>query len=108
MRHNEITMAELSLDAVIKRLVAHAADLKGRGILHAAVFGSVARGEAGEKSDVDVLVELDSEAGLTLLDYVAVQLYLEQVLGRPVDMANRKTLKPLLRDQILAEAVDAF
>ncbi|MCP3958163.1 MAG: hypothetical protein GY719_09960 [bacterium] len=63
----------LSLKQILSRLAGHAAVLQGRGVLHAAIFGSVARGEARADSDVDVLVELDSNAGLTLLDYVAVK-----------------------------------
>ena len=98
----------LSLKQVLSRLTGNAADLQRRGVLHAAVFGSVARGEAGADSDVDVLVELDSAAGLTLLDYVAVKRKIEKIIGGPVDLANRKNLKPLLRQNILDEAVYAF
>jgi len=90
------------------RLAAHADELRRRGVRRAAVFGSVARGEAGPNSDVDVLVELDTVAELTLLDYVAIERRLSQILRRPVDLVNRKTLKPYLRERILAEAVDAF
>jgi len=99
---------ESFLDHVLARLTRHAAELRRRGVDHAAVFGSVARGEAREDSDVDVLVDLAPEAELTLLDYVAIQSFLEQILGRRVDMANRKTLKPLLRRRIVDEAVHAF
>ncbi len=50
-----------TLDEALSRLRAHADELRGRGVLHAAVFGSVARGEAREDSDVDVLIELDPD-----------------------------------------------
>ena len=98
----------ISLGAAIKRLSAHADDLRRRGIIRAAVFGSVVRGEAGIDSDIDILVDLDPNAKITLLDYVRLQSLLEEILRFPVDMVNRKTLKPLLRDRILAEAVNAF
>lgn len=97
-----------ALRAMIERLGAHADELRARGIRHAAVFGSVARGDSGPQSDVDVLVEIDSAAELTLLDYVAIERRLSEILLRPADLVNRKTLKPFLRERILAEAVDAF
>lgn len=67
------------------------------------VFGSVARGEAGEESDVDFLVELDQ--GRSLLDHAALKVELEELLGRPVDVATVRGLKPRVREHILAEAV---
>ncbi|OHC74754.1 MAG: nucleotidyltransferase [Rhodospirillales bacterium RIFCSPLOWO2_12_FULL_58_28] len=98
----------ISLAAAIKRLSSHADDLRRQGIAHAAVFGSIVRGEARTDSDIDVLVDLDPDAELTLLDYVTLQSRLEEILCFPVDMVNRKTLKPFLRDNIIAEAVNAF
>jgi predicted nucleotidyltransferase len=105
---NNDTNGRTELQAAMARLAAHADELRRRGVRSAAVFGSVARGEAGPNSDVDVLVELDSDAALTLLDYVALEQRLSAILLRPVDLVNRKTLKPFLRERILAEAVDAF
>jgi hypothetical protein len=67
------------------------------------VFGSVARGEAGEESDVDFLVEL--EPGRSLLDHAALKVELEEFLGRSVDVATVRGLKPRVREHILAEAV---
>lgn len=67
------------------------------------VFGSVARGEAGEASDVDFLVNL--EAGRSLLDHAALKVELEGLLGRPVDVATVRGLRPRVRERILAEAV---
>lgn len=67
------------------------------------LFGSVARGEDSEDSDVDFLVVL--EAGRSLLDHAALKLALEGLLGRPVDVATERGLKPKFRDRILSEAV---
>lgn len=66
------------------------------------VFGSVARGEAREASDVDLLVEL--EPGRSLLDLVALQLDLEELLGTSVDVLTEGGLYWLLRRRIVAEA----
>jgi predicted nucleotidyltransferase len=67
------------------------------------VFGSVARGDAGPDSDVDVLVEMS--AGRTLLDVVAIKQDIEDLLGRRVDVMTEAALSPYLRDTVLREAV---
>jgi predicted nucleotidyltransferase len=67
------------------------------------VFGSVARGEATAQSDVDFLVEL--ERGRSLLDHAALMVDLENLLGRRVDVATERGLKPRVREVILREAV---
>jgi predicted nucleotidyltransferase len=67
------------------------------------VFGSVARGEADEQSDIDFLVEL--EPGRTLLDLGGLQYDLEQLLGRRVDVVTERGLKPRIRERMLREAV---
>jgi predicted nucleotidyltransferase len=67
------------------------------------IFGSVARGEAGSDSDVDLLVKL--APGRSLLDHVALWQDLEDLLGRKVDLVSEKALHRLIRDQILKEAV---
>ena len=67
------------------------------------VFGSVARGEADEKSDIDFLVEM--EPGRTLFDLSGLLLDLEAVLHTPVDVVTEKGLRPRVRERVLAEAV---
>jgi uncharacterized protein len=73
------------------------------GATRVRLFGSVARGEAGEKSDVDFLVEM--ERGRSLLDRAALMLELENLLKRRVDVATERGLKESLRAEILREAV---
>lgn len=65
------------------------------------VYGSVARGEAGPMSDVDVLVEM--EEGRSLLDLAALHLELEEIVGYPVEIGT--DVKPRLRERVHAEAV---
>jgi hypothetical protein len=67
------------------------------------VIGSVARGEADEKSDIDFLVEM--EPGRTLLDMGGLLMDLRQFLGREVDIVTEKGLKKRIRDRVLLEAV---
>jgi predicted nucleotidyltransferase len=73
------------------------------GARNVRVFGSVARGQADERSDVDFLVEMDP--GRSLLDLGGLQAELEALLGCPVDVVTEKALKPRIRGRILAEAV---
>lgn len=73
------------------------------GARHVRVFGSVARGEADERSDVDFLVDLDK--GQSLLDLGGLLMDLQSLLGRPVDVVTEKGLKSRIRDRVLDEAV---
>jgi uncharacterized protein len=67
------------------------------------VFGSVVRGETHAHSDIDFLIDLDPAR--TLLDWSAFWQELESLLGRTVDVATEKSLKPSVRETALAEAV---
>ena len=72
------------------------------GARNVRIFGSVARGEASENSDVDLLVEL--EQGRSLLDQAGLMVELEELLGRKVDVVTEQGLYWLLRRRILKEA----
>ena len=89
-------------------LRAHQGELRQLGVSHASVFGSVARGEAGADSDIDVLVELDQDRLMGIFEYARVRLYINEILNGVGDVVNRRTLKPLLRDSVLRDAVHAF
>ena len=75
---------------------------KKRGAYNIRVFGSVARNEATTESDFDILV--DMEPGRSLLDLTGLQLDLEELLGRDVDVVTERGLSPYLKDRVLAEA----
>lgn len=66
------------------------------------LFGSIARGEAGPESDVDLLVEM--EQGRGLLDQAAILVELRDLLGRDVDVVTTQGLRDRIRDRVLAEA----
>ena len=76
------------------------------GVRRLRIFGSVARDEADEKSDIDLIA--DFESGTDLIDFIAVKQDLAEALGVKVDLATANSLHPKLRTRILAEAVDAF
>ena len=73
------------------------------GARNVRVIGSVARGEAGPESDLDLLVDL--EKGRSLLDHAALMIELEKLLGCKVDVAIEQGLRPRVRDRVLGEAV---
>jgi predicted nucleotidyltransferase len=73
------------------------------GARNVRVIGSVARGEARPDSDLDLLVDLDE--GRSLLDHAALMLELGRLLGRKVDVATERGLRPRVRDRVLAEAI---
>ena len=97
-----------ALNDVLQILRTHESELRLLGVSHAAVFGSVARGEARAGSDIDVLVELDEHRSMGIFEYARLKLYINELLAGAGDVVNRRTLKPLLRDNILRDAIHAF
>lgn len=88
----------------IEALRGHLPELRqGFGVKALAVFGSVARDEATDTSDVDVLV--DFEGDTTFDGYFGLKEALERILGTKVDLATRTMLKPRVRPRIEREAV---
>lgn len=77
--------------------------LEKNGVKRAALFGSVVRGEAAEESDIDILVEFEGRK--SLLDLAGLQIEIQELLGKKVDVLTYGSLHPLLRDRILKEQV---
>ncbi len=92
-------------DDALKILAEHRDELHRQfGVISLALFGSVARDEAGPESDVDLLVEFDRP--ITLFGLVAVQQYLEKILGvARVDVVMPDSIFPAIKDAILGEAI---
>ena len=89
---------------VLDLLNMHKPEIERRfGVRDLALFGSTARGEATGKSDIDILVRFDGPA--TSARYFGLQFYLEDLLGRPVDLVTDKALRPELRPYMEREAI---
>jgi len=73
------------------------------GARNVRVFGSVARGEADDKSDLDILVDMDHDR--SLLDMGAILVELQELLGCRVDVVTERGLRTRIRDRVLHEAV---
>ena len=95
----------MTRDQAIAIIGEHIEALRALGVASLALFGSVARGEAEDGSDVDLLVEFSRPVGL--FEFLEVKEYLESIIGREVDLVPKDSLKPRIRDEVLAEAVDA-
>jgi len=93
---------------VLRNLREHRDELRERfGVHSLALFGSVARDDAGESSDVDLLVEFDRPVGL--LHLIGTEQHLQAMLGvAKVDLVLRDDVIPELKDPILSEAIDVF
>lgn len=82
--------------------------LRARGIQHAALFGSVARGEANRTSDVDVLIELDPAMKLDMFAYAGLKRFVAELFEGSIDVVNKDALKPHLRRSVADDAIYAF
>jgi len=77
--------------------------LRKYGVVRSAIFGSIARGEGTEKSDLDILVEFQGEK--SLLDLVSLQFALQDALNMKVDVVTYRSVHPLLKEKILEESI---
>jgi uncharacterized protein len=94
--------------SVIATLRAHQAELQRRGVRHAALFGSVARGDAGPESDIDIAIDLDEEAVPDLFAYAGMKRYIAGLFPGPVDVVDRAALRPGVRSLSAADLIYAF
>ncbi len=92
---------------VIDTLRAHEAELRAEGISHVYLFGSVARGEADDKSDVDLFFD-PNDPTFSLFDLMRVKRRVTDILKTRVDAMTRKSVHPLIRPQVEREAVQVF
>ncbi|ETW92808.1 MAG: hypothetical protein ETSY1_42015 [Candidatus Entotheonella factor] len=87
-----------------QKLTVHEEELRQMGIASLALFGSTARGEANEASDIDLLVEFDRTVGF--FHFFRVQHRLEEILGVfKVDLIQQGAVHPMLRERILSEMI---
>jgi len=88
---------------IVLKLKKKKSTLNEFGVRSMALFGSFARGEAKRTSDIDILVEFDRPVGL--FEFARLKLYLEEMLGRKVDLVTPEALRKEMRDEILREAL---
>jgi uncharacterized protein len=98
----------MNTQEIIAKLRENESALRARGVVHAALFGSRARGDYRPDSDIDIMIEIAPDAPVSLYDYVAITQYVADLFPIPVDVANRSQLKPLVRPHIEKHALYAF
>lgn len=92
-------------DKILAQLKSRKRQLKKFGIHSLSIFGSVARDQAHENSDVDILVDFERPVGM--FEFARLKMYLEDLLERPVDLVTTEALRQELREDILREAIRA-
>ena len=92
-------------DKILALLKRRKRRLKKFGVHSLSIFGSVARDQARKNSDVDILVDFEKPVGL--FEFARLQLYLEEALGRKVDLVTPDALRKEFREDILREAIRA-
>ena len=98
----------MNSEEILARLRENQAALRARGVEHAALFGSCARGDNRAESDIDIMIEADPAARIGVYEYVALKNYIAELFDGPVDVVNRDSLKAYIRPAAMADAVYAF
>jgi predicted nucleotidyltransferase len=93
---------------ILDRLRENERALRDRGVMHAALFGSRARGDNRADSDTDIMIEVDPDAHISVYDYVGLKEYIASLFDGRVDVVSRDGLKPYVRPAATADAVYAF
>jgi hypothetical protein len=94
----------MTRDEILKKLEENRETIRGFGVRRLGIFGSYARDEQKETSDMDFLVEFDEA---TFDNYFDLKFFLEDLFGRPVDLVFADTIKPRIRSTILEETIYA-
>jgi uncharacterized protein len=98
----------MNRDEIIARLRENEAALRARGVAHAALFGSRARGDEGPGSDTDIMIEIEPGAPVGVYEYVRLKEYIASLFDGRVDIISREGLKPYVRPVATADAIYAF
>lgn len=98
----------MSVSTTLNQLKKLEADLRAKGISALYLFGSVARGEAGPDSDIDLSFDIVPDAKFSLFDQAQIVCDLTQALGTKVDLVPRRAIHPYLRAKVEAEQIKVF
>ena len=101
-------LASMDRQEIIAMLRKNEPTLRARGVSHAALFGSRARGDNRPDSDIDIMIEFDPAAHVTVFNYAGLKDYISSLFDDPVDVVSRDGLKPYVRPGASADAIYAF
>jgi predicted nucleotidyltransferase len=97
----------MAIQSFIEGLRSLEPELRAKGLSSLYLFGSTARGESRPDSDVDLFCDLDPSSTLGF-GFFALADRIAEALGRPVDLTTRDGLHPLIRDEVMRDAVRVF
>jgi len=96
-------------ERVLTLLRAKEAELRALGVTRLRLFGSMARGEAGPESDIDLIAEIDHSAKFSLIDHVGLEYDLGDLLGHQVDISTAPwKMRPRMRRRVDRDAIEVF
>ena len=98
----------MNRDRAINLLKGHEHEFRDAGIVSLFLFGSVARDDAHENSDVDLFFDLKEVGGFTLFDLIGLQQRMQDILGTKVDLMTRRGIHPRRRERVESSAVRVF
>ncbi len=98
----------LDLEQILEVLRSNRAELEAMGVLHVAVFGSLARGDHNADSDIDLVVDIDRTRRITGYALCGIELHLEKLFGRKVDLVTEPVSRKNLQAEIDRDRVRAF
>jgi predicted nucleotidyltransferase len=92
----------------IARLKAHERELRAAGIEALYLFGSTARGDARPDCDIDLACDIDASRGIGLLEMISMQMKLEDLVGRRVDLVERSAMRPRIARAAAEDSIRVF
>jgi len=98
----------MNRDEVIARIKAHEAEMRASGMAALYLFGSIARGDAGPESDVDLACDIDPDRSIGLFEFIGMQRNLEAILKSRVDLVEKNALFPAIARHAERDMVRVF
>ena len=98
----------MTRDEALQVLRDHKPELEAQGVIHAALFGSLARGEATAQSDIDVFVDIDPARRIGVWGLTGIALFIQDLFPQRVDVAERRALRDYVRPSAERDAIFAF
>ncbi len=100
--------AAMTRQDILDRLKEIEPALRERGVLHAALFGSRARGDETPESDTDILIEVDPALRMTIYEYVGLKDFISDFFTIKTDVVSLRNLKPRVAEDAAKDAIYAF
>nr|WP_047167954.1 nucleotidyltransferase domain-containing protein [Sphingomonas sp. Y57] len=98
----------MTRDQALRRIKAHESELRQAGVSSLYLFGSTSRNEAGRASDVDLMCDLEDSDEIGLLEFIRIRDRLSDLLDSPIDLIERRGMRPRIRQRVEHEMVRVF